>query len=165
MTDSAATEPDSDQVQTSRAEIFAPGPVLALGAFAIGFVLHLLSPLSVIPTPWNLIGGGVLVIVGSVVLLSGILKMRQIGKSPSHEDEPTELITDGPFQYTRNPLYLALIVIYLGLTAILNSPWPLIPLVILVWYFDRMAKREEEYLEAEFGDEFIEYTENVRRWL
>ncbi|MFB6188232.1 MAG: isoprenylcysteine carboxylmethyltransferase family protein, partial [Halobacteriaceae archaeon] len=83
----------------------------------------------------------------------------------SHKDEPTELITEGPFRYTRNPLYLALIVTYLGLTALLNSPWPLIPLVLLVGYFDRKAKQEEEYLAAKFGDEFVEYTEKVRRWL
>lgn len=156
---------DSGRVQASRADILAPGPVLALGAFAMGFVLHVLSPLSVFPTPWNFIVGGVLVIVGLVLLLSGILTMRQIGKSPSHKDEPTELLTDGPFRYTRNPLYLGLTVIYLGLTAVLNSLWPLLPLVVLVWYFDRLAKQEEEYLEAVFGDEFIQYSENVRRWL
>lgn len=165
MIDSASTEPDCDQVQVSRAEILAPGPILGLGAFAIGGGLHLLIPLSVIPTPWNLISGVVLFIVGLAILLWGIFKMREIGKSPDHKDEPTELITDGPFQYSRNPLYLSLIVSYLGLTAILNSLWPLLPLVVLVWYFNRMAKREEEYLEAKFGDEFRQYSENVRRWL
>lgn len=156
---------ESGRAEASRAEILAPGPVLALGAFAIGVGLHLLRPLSVFPTPWNFLGGGVLVVVGLVLLLSGLLKMREIGKSPSHRDEPTELITEGPFRYTRNPLYLGLIVIYLGVTALLNSLWPLVPLVVLVWYFDRMAKREEEYLEAVFGDEFTQYSETVRRWL
>lgn len=165
MPDPDPTEAEGGNVQVSRAEILAPGPVLALGAFAIGYVLHLLRPLSVIPTPWNFVSGAVLVVVGLVVLLSGILKMRQIGKSPSHKDEPTELLTDGPFRYTRNPLYLGLIVIYLGLTALLNSLWPLLPLVVLAWYFDKKAKEEEAYLEAVFGDEFIEYSNNVRRWL
>lgn len=165
MADSASTPADGDRVQASPAEILAPGPVLALGAFAVGFAVHLLLPLSVLPTPWNAVAGGVLVVVGMGLLLWGLVKMRAIDKSPNHEDEPTALITDGPFRYTRNPLYLALIVVYLGLTAILNSPWPLVPLVVLVWYFDRMAKREEEYLEAVFGDEFVEYSENVRRWL
>lgn len=158
-------QPDHGQDQVSRAEIFAPGPVLALGAFAIGYVLHLLHPLSVIPTPWNFVGGAVLVVVGLAVLLSGILKMREIGKSPSHKDEPSELLSDGPFRYTRNPLYLGLIVIYLGITALVNSLWPIVPLVVLAWYFDKKAKQEEEYLEAEFGEEYIEYSENVRRWL
>lgn len=139
--------------------------MLALGAFAIGYVLHFQIPISVIPPPWNVVGGGLLVIVELVVLLSGILKMRQIGKSPSHKDEPTELLTDGPFQYTRNPLYLGIIVIYVGVTALLNSLWPLLPLVGLAWYFDRMARREEEYLKAVFGNEFDQYTANVRRWL
>lgn len=165
MTDSASTEAGRDQAQPSRAEILAPGPILALGAFAIGGVLHLLIPHSVIPTPWNLISGVVLFVVGLAILVWGILRMREIGKSPAHTDEPRELITDGPFQYSRNPLYLSLIVSYLGLTAILNSLWPLLPLVVLVWYFDRTAKREEAYLEAKFADEFRQYSENVRRWL
>lgn len=156
---------DPSQAQTSPATILAPAPVLALGAFAVGLVLHLVLPVSVVPTPWNLVGGSVLVIVGLGVLISGLRTMRQIDKSPTHEDEPSDLLTDGPFTYTRNPLYLGLVSIYLGLTALLNSPWPLIPLVVLVWYFDRVARREEAYLEAVFGDEFLEYSENVRRWL
>lgn len=118
-----------------------------------------------LPVPWNYVAGGLLVLGGLGVLLTGLKEMRQIDKSPAHSDEPRELITSGPFRYTRNPLYLGLIVIYVGLTAVLNSLWPLLPLVVLVWYFNRMARREEAYLEAEFGEEFTEYAENVRRWL
>lgn len=56
-------------------------------------------------------------------------------------------------------------VVYLGATALLDSLWPLLPLVVLVAYFDRVAAREEAYLEATFGDEFGRYREDVRRWL
>lgn len=165
MTDPDDANEGSARSQPSPAEILAPGPILAIGAFAVGLFLHWLFPVSVIPAPWHLGAGAVLTVLGLGVLLSGLLAMRRIGKSPDHEDEPSELITDGPFRYTRNPLYLGLVVIYLGLTAFLNSPWPVLPLVVLVWYFDRMAKREEAYLEAAFGDEFDRYAEDVRRWL
>lgn len=165
MADPNTADQGPGEPEASPAEILAPGPLLAIGAFAVGVVLHLFIPLSVLPNPLNVVGGALLVVIGLGILLTGLLAMRRIGKSPDHDDEPSELITDGPFGYTRNPLYLGLLVIYLGLTALLNSPWPLLPFAVLAWYFDRMAKREEEYLHAVFGDEFDEYTANVRRWL
>lgn len=158
-------ETASDQVEVSRAEILAPGPILAVGAFAIGVGLHLLWPLLLVPTPWNYVAGAVLIVGGLGVFGSGIQQMRRVGKSPSHKDEPTELITDGAFRYTRNPLYLGILVVYLGITALFNSIWPLLPLAVLAWYFDRLAKTEEDYLEAVFGDEYSQYAETVRRWL
>jgi len=157
--------PEFNDTEPSPAEILAPAPVLGLGAFLIGVGLHLLNPISVFPTPLNFIGGGILVVVGVGILLTALRTMHQINKSPPHEDEPSELLTDGPFKYTRNPLYLGIIVIYLGLTGLLNSLWPLAPLLVLVWYFDRVARREEAYLDSKFGDEFSQYRENVRRWL
>lgn len=165
MTGQQHGEQESTGAEPSPTGILAPGPILGLGAFGIGVGLHLLWPISVFPTPWHLVGGGALVIVGVGIVLLGLRTMRRIDKSPTHEDEPSELLTEGPYQYTRNPLYLGIIVAYLGLTALLNSLWPLVTLLPLVWYFDRVAKREEAYLEAKFGDEFAQYRDSVRRWL
>lgn len=147
------------------AEILAPAPVLAFAAFATGVTLHLAVPVDLLPGPWNLAVGGLAVAVGGGILVGALREMRRIGKSPPHEDEPAELLTDGPFAYSRNPLYLGVCVVYLGATALLDSLWPLLPLVVLVAYFDRVAAREEAYLEATFGDEFGRYREDVRRWL
>lgn len=146
------------------AEILAPAPVLALAAFAVGAGAHLLWPVGVLPGPWNLAGGAALVVIGAALLASALRAMRRVGKSPAHGDEPPELVTDGPFRYTRNPLYLGVCVVYVGATLLLDSLWPVGPLAVLVWYFDRVARREEAYLEAAFGDEFARYRENVRRW-
>lgn len=147
------------------AEILAPAPILAVGALVIGFLPQLVVPVGGFPTPWNYLGGSLLVVLGVGLVLSGVLTMRRIDKSPSHEDEPTTLLTEGPFRYTRNPLYLGITLVYLGVTGLLNSLWPLVPLVALVWYFNRMAKREEAYLRGEFGDEFRNYADDVRRWV
>lgn len=153
---------DSESVNPSG--ILAPAPMLALASFLVGVGVHLFRPVMVFPAPWNLLGV-VLVLVGVAVLASALYTMRGAGKSPPHEDEPQELITHGVFRYTRNPLYLGVITVYVGLTAVLNSVWPFVTLVPLVLYFDRVAKREERYLEDRFGDEFTKYQENVRRWL
>lgn len=147
------------------AGILAPAPLLALGVFAIGAVAHLIIPVPVLPSPIQLVAGAVLLAVGAGILGHGFLTMRGIEKSPAHHDEPDELLTEGLFAYSRNPLYIGVIVAYLGLTAFLNSGWPLVPLVGLVWYFDRVARREEDYLEARFGEEFERYCDEVDRWL
>lgn len=154
-----------DRAEVDPAEILAPAPVLALVAFGCGVGFHLLRPVGLLPSPANYAVGGVLVAVGAGVLAWGIRTMRGIDMSPDHADEPPTLITSGPFRYSRNPLYLGVTVVYAGLTAILDSVWPVLPLAVLVWYFDRVARREEAYLRERFGDEFEAYAEDVRRWL
>lgn len=165
MADQGDTDQTSQQNEVSTADIITPAPVLALWVFAIGLIIHLIKPVELIRSPWNVVVGGALVVIGVILLFGALRAMQRIDKSPDHDDEPTQLITSGPFRYTRHPLYLGLISIYLGTTSLLNSVWPLIPLGWLIWYFDRVAKREEKYLQSAFGDEFIHYSENVRRWL
>lgn len=158
-------EPENqDQDLSSPADILAPAPVLALAAFLVGAAAHYAYPLAVLPPPWNLVGGA-LILAGIGVLYSGLRVMRGVGKSPAHHDEPTELLTTGVFRYSRNPLYLGVCTVYTGLTLVLNSVWPFLTLVPLILYFDRVARREENYLQQRFGDQYKEYQENVRRWL
>lgn len=99
------------------------------------------------------------------MLVSGLRTMRSTGKSPPHDDEPQELITDGVFRYTRNPLYLGVTTVYAGLAFALNSLWPFVTLAPLVLYFDRVTRREENYLEQRFGSDFRDYKDETRRWL
>ena len=78
----------------------------------------------------------------------------------------TAIVVEGPYRYTRNPLYLALTLFYLALASIVNSVWPLLllPLVLLVIQRGVIA-REERYLEQKFGEQYLRYKSRVRRWL
>jgi len=82
-------------------------------------------------------------------------------------DQPTlAVVSDGPFRFTRNPLYLALTGLYVGITLLADALWPLLllvpVLVVLQW---GVVAREERYLEAKFGEPYRAYKARVRRWV
>ena len=78
----------------------------------------------------------------------------------------TALIQRGPFRFSRNPIYLADALCYVGIAILFNSAWPLLllPLVLLVVHRG-VILREERYLERKFGDEYSSYKLRVRCWL
>ena len=79
---------------------------------------------------------------------------------------PTALVTEGPYRRSRNPIYLGMALIYLGVVCATASPGALalFPAVILVMEFG-VIRREERYLERRFGEPYRSYKSHVRRWL
>ncbi|MCA1979353.1 MAG: isoprenylcysteine carboxylmethyltransferase family protein [Thiobacillus sp.] len=76
------------------------------------------------------------------------------------------LCTDGPFRFSRNPIYLGDWLLLVGVSLLLNTVWPLLfsPLVWLMLRFG-VIRHEETHLEAKFGDAYRAYKARVRRWL
>ncbi len=81
--------------------------------------------------------------------------------------KPTNaIISDGIYSYSRNPIYVSLILIYLGVASIFNAVWLLPPLaLVLIAMQYGVILREERYLKTKFGDEYSGYMKNVRRWI
>jgi protein-S-isoprenylcysteine O-methyltransferase Ste14 len=82
-------------------------------------------------------------------------------------DQPTlAVVSNGPFRFTRNPLYVAATGLYVGISLLVDALWPLLllvpALVVLRW---GVIAREERYLEAKFGEPYLAYRSRVRRWL
>ena len=78
----------------------------------------------------------------------------------------SDLVRDGPYGFSRNPIYLSFALFYLGVGLVLNSAYILAMLVVVAVLFDRLQiPREERYLEETFGDRFREYKARVRRWV
>ena len=77
-----------------------------------------------------------------------------------------QLVTFGPYQFTRNPMYVGFVAMYFGLALVANTLWPLLLLpaiiALLVWV---VISREERYMRAAFGAEYDGYCQRVRRWL
>lgn len=76
------------------------------------------------------------------------------------------LVTSGIYRYTRNPMYLSLVLLYLAITLVLDSWWPITFLPIVIVAVDRLIiRREERYLAHAFPSEYPAYRERVRRWV
>ncbi len=77
-----------------------------------------------------------------------------------------KLITAGPYRFSRNPLYLGgNLFIFLGAVLFLGSPSGIVLTAINIFVVDFMIRREEKQLTRDFGEEWISYTNRVRRWL
>lgn len=145
--------------------VIALPPLLYGGAFAIVLLLQRLwpAPLPAHPaTPWI---GAALLALGMLPVAWGSAMMHKAGTNIPPNRPATAMVTGGPFRFSRNPLYLGLHVMFIGLCAIANSLWGLVlfvPLVALMHY--GVILREERYLEAKFGAPYRQYRATVRRY-
>ena len=94
---------------------------------------------------------------------------RALGRARTAFDirQPTTtIVTDGPFRYSRNPMYISLTLLYMGLAVLINSLWILLLLLpVLLVIQNGVVKREEQYLERKFGETYLRYKAQVRRWI
>ncbi len=145
-----------------------PPPVIYAGGFAIGYALERFVPLALRPGPpqaVRVIGWG-LVAVGALLAASAVVLFRRAGTTPNPLRPTTAIVQHGPYRFTRNPMYLALAVLYLGLTLLVNSVWPLVLFPVVITLIERwVIRREEAYLEAKFGDVYRAYKARVRWWI
>jgi len=148
-------------------EIIAPPPALYLGAFLLGFLVHVTSPLSLLSldtTRWAI--GTLLLIISGAFARWAFVTMHNAGTSANPYKPSTSLIITGPFHLSRNPIYVAMTGLYIGMAFWVNSSWPLLllaPLLLLMHY--GVILREERYLSKKFGEIYAVYKAEVRRWL
>ena len=92
--------------------------------------------------------------------------MRRAG-TPTNPYKPvSHVATQGPFRYTRNPGYLAMATIYMGIASLANALWAVLLLPVALIVVQRgVIEREERYLERKFGEEYLRYKAQVSRWI
>lgn len=106
--------------------------------------------------------------VGAGFDLAGLLAFRKAKTTvnPLTPQRSSAVVTHGVYGLTRNPMYLGLALILLGLAVYLASPWALLGPVVFVAYITRFqVLPEERALEARFGAGYSAYCKRVRRWL
>ncbi len=147
------------------AGVIAPPPVIYLAFLLAGFGADRLWPVAVLPQ-------GPRYAAAAVIALSLALAISAFGQFRRHKTsfkphEPsTALITAGPYRYSRNPMYLALALVYAGIGIAADGPWTLallVPLMVVMHY--GVIIREERYLERKFADAYRRYKATTRRWL
>jgi protein-S-isoprenylcysteine O-methyltransferase Ste14 len=123
--------------------------------------------------PWPLPLGTAGIIAGLLLIVGGVVvawrASREFDRQGTHvnPDFPaTAVVTTGPFRYSRNPMYVALTVIQMGVGLALGSLWLLITLLpALIILHVGVITREEVYLETKFGQAYRAYKAAVRRWI
>jgi protein-S-isoprenylcysteine O-methyltransferase Ste14 len=137
-----------------------------LAAFGCGLLVELAAPSPGLPG-WLRIGGAV---AGILLLLfldtRAMLRFQRHGTPVNPARAAEALVTDGPYRFTRNPMYLGMGCAYAGAALAAEALWSLalLPLVLLI--VDRVIiPREEAHLAAMFGEEYERYRGRVRRWL
>ena len=145
--------------------IVAPPPLLYAVPLALGLVARHFWPVELLPPGAGRIAGIILVTLG-LVGVTGVVAFRRARTSPNPWTPSAALVVSGIYRATRNPMYLGLTLLYLGVTAWVDTPWPLLPLPIVLIIMQRgVIVREEAYLERRFGDEYRRYRSEVRRWI
>ena len=146
--------------------VIAPPPLIYAGSLAVGLLLNLRFPLRFLPRKVAIILG-VTLIGASVGLVSqGYQRMRRAGTNVDPYEPATVLVTEGPFKFTRNPLYLSVTLFYAGVATLMNALWAMLLLPAVLFVVNRgVIDREERYLERKFGEQYRQYKERVRRWL
>lgn len=135
----------------------------------LSLVLNFLFPLSIslwLPRAAAIAAGIILILIGLTIIGMTRGQFRQAGQPTDPGLPTTQLITTGIFSWSRNPLYLAGGIIFLGLAALLNSLWMLIllfPFLTAIHYI--LIIPEEKYLQANFGEIYCQYAKSVRRWV
>jgi len=151
--------------RSDHAEVIGPPPLLYTAALVIGAGLEWFWP-TAIGLGWlPLVLGAILILAGLAIALLGALALRRAGTAIPPNLPTTELVTDGPFRWSRNPLYLALTLIYAGVGLIADDLWILVllvPLLLLIHW--GVVVREERYLEAKFGEDYRRYKASVPRY-
>jgi len=145
-----------------------PPPLIYAGGLAAGYGAHRLLPIRVWPEPRaleSLLGWGLLV-AGVLLAVSAAYLFRRAGTTPNPTKPTSALVIWGPYRFTRNPMYVGMTMLYLGGTLLLNDPWPLAFLPVVIALVQRyVIAREEAYLERKFGDAYRAYRARVRRWI
>jgi len=143
-----------------------PPPLLYLLGLLAGWSLQRVHPLPMLPKNIALAGGILLIVAGMAVARAGVRSVWKAKSSIVPVRPTTAIATDGPYALTRNPMYLGLVFIYIGIAFLIHSAWALVLLPLVVLGVDRLViAKEEKYLRGKFGETYTNYCSRVRRWI
>lgn len=140
-------------------------PVFVIAAFAAMLAAHRWIPIrQILSFPWNLLGT-LLLLSGMSLSLVALRWFRHRRTTSDPFGNPRALVTSGPYRFSRNPMYVGILLMCSGVAALLGTatPWLMAPALAaaLDVYFIRP---EEKQLELKFGEAYRRYQTQVRRW-
>jgi protein-S-isoprenylcysteine O-methyltransferase Ste14 len=154
--------------KTDNPGVVAPPPLIYLGAVVIGLTLNYFYPATItfLPRSVEIIAGVTLVAIAGFLIVSSLRSFAAAKTNVEPWKPTTAIVSSGVYNFSRNPIYLAMTLLYLGAALLLNSMWVLaliIPVLFLIHF--GVILREEKYLSQKFGEEYAHYKKRVRRWM
>ena len=151
--------------QADHAGVAFHPPLLLVASLGVGFLLRWLAPLPVFTSTASVVIGPIIVALSCGLFLWAVGTMLR-GHASIPTNKPTNaIVAGGPFRFSRNPIYLSMILLHIGVGAWTRSLWfsvlAALSVALLTW---GVILREERYLERKFGDEYLSYKARVRRW-
>ena len=158
----------SEPSAPAHAGVHFPPPLIYVGGIVVGWLLNRWRAITITAgsSTGRLMVGAIFVAIYLILFGAAFIGFRRARTTLIPNRPASAVVTSGIYGITRNPMYVSLIALYLGVTLFINSWWPvfLLPLVILL--VDRtVIAREERYLIQAFPAEYGAYRERVRRWL
>ncbi|OYX49104.1 MAG: hypothetical protein B7Y97_09570 [Sphingomonas sp. 32-66-10] len=158
------TEPKSDIPG-----VIAPPPLIFLGYLIAGIALeYLVVKTQGLDMPgslrWTVVT--LFVLAGAGLIIAAMMRFRIAGTPAPPWQPTTAFVAQGVYRWTRNPMYLGMTLIYIGLTVAANAPvaiWLFVPLILTMHY--GVIVREERYMADKFGAAYVNYAHSVPRWL
>ena len=149
--------------------LLIPPPLLFVAPLLLSQVLERLWPLLQAPPAWQTsirFIGIALIVVGAAHAASAVSLFIQSRTTIVPHHRSTALVTSGAYRWTRNPMYISLTFLYLGVTILLTSIWALLFLALPLYVMNaHVIPMEERQLAAVFGETYARYKTRVRRWL
>jgi protein-S-isoprenylcysteine O-methyltransferase Ste14 len=146
---------------------FPPPFVYAAGILA-GWLLDRKwrSPIAAHPSSWQSVLAAALIAFAFLLMIAAVGLFWRARTSVIPNRPTSAFVVSGPYRFTRNPMYVGMAALYLGLSLALNSWWVVVLLPVVLWIIQRaVIAREERYLRARFPVEYPDYCQRVRRWL
>ena len=153
---------------SDKARVVFPPPLIFALCLGISFGLEYVWPMRPVYWPWfpRIVAGAALLVAAGVFAVWSIVVLIR-NKTPFDPARPTlKIVKDGPFRFSRNPMYLSLLLSTVGIASLICSVWFWVMVPLLGVALDYGAIRPEEcYLIDKFGDSYTKYMQDVRRWL
>lgn len=145
-----------------------PPPVVGLVIAALNWLVAWRFPALAHPFAGGAILGGAIALAGGLIVLAGGVAFRQhrTTVNPLRPEASTAVVTSGVYRWTRNPMYLGMLLVLLGWATYLAHPGAIVLLPLFVAYIQRFQiVPEERALLAKFGPRYRDYMQRVRRWI
>jgi len=161
---------DDESPDNESPGVIFPPPLILLTFLAAGSLLQFIFPLSLL-APFSVgslqfYGGLAIMLSGIGLAIWGVRTFSKAGTNVATHQAALLVVVGGPYKFTRNPMYMGMQILLVGVGIMFSSEWFLLlwPVFFIILRFGVVA-REERYMKDKFGEQYVALLNNTRRWI